>query len=267
MLALAFTAVGKFYFPHRRGKADELMTAAFAIGSLFGTGVGYFFTDDINCRFGFVIFSLAMIIGFVVASKTLPEESHVRTKPDVFGLVLAAAAFGTAALYTQYVEVYFSLLSFESALIVAVVIALTALYFVRSRSSHDPVMPVGITRFQKTLILLMFMFSLCGLGLIQYFFKLYLTYYDFDIYKASTMFLFLIAGAAVPSIYGSRKVFDTGVRPWIIIGSSIVTIALMITQFEGQMQLECAAFVSLLILVVNVLMKFGIFLLKRRISE
>ena len=44
-------------------------------------------------------------------------------------------------------------------------------------------------------------------------------------------------------------------------------IALMITQFEGQMQLECAAFVSLLILVVNVLMKFGIFLLKRRISE
>ena len=44
-------------------------------------------------------------------------------------------------------------------------------------------------------------------------------------------------------------------------------IALMITQFEGQMQLECAAFVSLLILIVNVLMKFGIFLLKRRISE
>jgi iron(III) transport system permease protein len=40
-------------------------------------------------------------------------------------------------------------------------------------------------------------------------------------------------------------------------------IALMITQFEGQMQLECAAFVSLLILVVNVVMKFGIFLLKR----
>lgn len=32
-------------------------------------------------------------------------------------------------------------------------------------------------------------------------------------------------------------------------------IALMITQFEGQMQLECAAFVSLLILIVNVAMK------------
>ena len=245
MLALAFTAVGKFYFPHRRGKADELMTAAFAIGSLFGTGVGYYFTDVFNWRFGFVVFSLAMIVGFVVASKTLPEESHVRSKPDVVGLLLAAAAFGTAALYTQYVEVSFSLLSFESALIAAIIIALTALYFVRSRSSADSVMPIGTTRFQKTLILLMFMFSLCGLGLIQYFFKLYLTYYDFDIYKASTMFLFLIAGAAGPSIYGSRKVFDTGVRPWIIIGSSIVTIALMITHLiadQGTAQFSICLF-------------------------
>ena len=42
-------------------------------------------------------------------------------------------------------------------------------------------------------------------------------------------------------------------------------IALMITQFEGQMQLECAAFVSLVILVVNVLMKFLVFLAKRKI--
>lgn len=43
-------------------------------------------------------------------------------------------------------------------------------------------------------------------------------------------------------------------------------IALMITQFEGQMQLECAAFVSLIILAVNVMMKFGVYHLKRKIS-
>ena len=43
-------------------------------------------------------------------------------------------------------------------------------------------------------------------------------------------------------------------------------VALMITQFEGQMQLECAAFVSLLILLVNVVMKFVVFLVKRRVS-
>ena len=43
-------------------------------------------------------------------------------------------------------------------------------------------------------------------------------------------------------------------------------IALMITQFEGQMQLECAAFVSLIILVVNVAMKFGVYVVKKRMA-
>lgn len=39
--------------------------------------------------------------------------------------------------------------------------------------------------------------------------------------------------------------------------------ALMITQFEGQMQLECAAFVSLAILLVNIFMKFISAIIKR----
>ncbi len=44
-------------------------------------------------------------------------------------------------------------------------------------------------------------------------------------------------------------------------------IALMITQFEGQMQLECAAFVSLIILLVNILMKFVVFIAKNRAAR
>ncbi len=43
--------------------------------------------------------------------------------------------------------------------------------------------------------------------------------------------------------------------------------ALMITQFEGQTQLECAAFVSLLILIINLLVKCAVHLLKRFISS
>lgn len=44
-------------------------------------------------------------------------------------------------------------------------------------------------------------------------------------------------------------------------------IALMITQFEGQMQLECAAFVSLVILLVNVIMKYVVYVTKRIIVK
>lgn len=41
-------------------------------------------------------------------------------------------------------------------------------------------------------------------------------------------------------------------------------LALMITQFEGQMQLECAAFVSLVILLVNVIMKIVVHSVKKK---
>ena len=44
-------------------------------------------------------------------------------------------------------------------------------------------------------------------------------------------------------------------------------VALMITQFEGQMQLECAAFVSLIILVVNVAMKYVVFMTKKAMAR
>ena len=42
------------------------------------------------------------------------------------------------------------------------------------------------------------------------------------------------------------------------------TIPLMITQFEAQMLIECSAFVSLVILVVNLFMKYAINLIQRR---
>ena len=44
-------------------------------------------------------------------------------------------------------------------------------------------------------------------------------------------------------------------------------LALMITQFEGQMQLECAAFVSLVILAVNVIMKYVVYRVKKVVVD
>ena len=41
-------------------------------------------------------------------------------------------------------------------------------------------------------------------------------------------------------------------------------ISLMINQFEAQMMLESSAFVSLIILVTNFIVKFGVYIFKRR---
>ena len=49
--------------------------------------------------------------------------------------------------------------------------------------------------------------------------------------------------------------------------SSIKPVALMINQFEAQMQLECAAVVSLMILLVNMLLKLLIFIIKKCVAR
>ena len=72
---------------------------------------------------------------------------------------------------------------------------------------------------------------MCGLGLIQYYFKLYLTYFNFDIYEASFNFVLLILGAGIPSLLGCRMVTKTGVKPWVTTGAIFVAIALLITHF------------------------------------
>ena len=44
-------------------------------------------------------------------------------------------------------------------------------------------------------------------------------------------------------------------------------VSLLIPQFEGQMLLECSAFVSLLILAVNIVIKILIYLAKQRVQK
>ena len=229
MLAIAFTLPAKFYEPDRRAKCNELMTGAFAIGSLFGSAMGYFLTDTFNWRAGFVVFSALMLVGFVLAWFFMPKEDVVITKPDLIGLVLVGMVFGLATMYTQMVTVNFDLISFPSLFFVIVIVILTILLMGHSYKSDDPAVPTHTSYFHVVMTLLMFMFSLCGLGLIQYFVKLYLTFYEFDIYRASLMFLVMLCGAAITSMCGSRFIYRTGARPWIITGSAIVTIALMLT--------------------------------------
>ena len=245
ILAVAFTAVGKYYDNEKCGKCNELMTGAFAIGSLFGTAFGYFLTETFNWRMGFVVLSAMVFVGFILAWRFLPEREADGRGIDTVGMLITALVFGVATLYTQTVNVNFDLISLPSLLIAVIVTILVIILLHRMHNSEHPVIPVRTSLFVKQLTVLMFMFSLCGLGLIQYFFKLYLTYYDFNIYKATSMFLYMLGGAAIPSIIGSRIVYRTGARPWILVGSVIVTVSLIVTHFiadKGVVQLAISLF-------------------------
>ncbi len=235
ILALAFTSVGKYYDVDKRSKCNELMTGAFAIGSLFGSATGYFLTENFNWRCGFVFFSILMLIGFFLAWFLLPQDEYTGKQINLTNAGLTAWVFGLATFYTQMANDVFEVISIPSLILASIILFLTILLIHRLHTADDPILPSKTTGFEKMLTILMFMFSLCGLGLIQYFFKLYLVFFEFDIYKASSMFLFMIAGAGITSMLGGKLIYKTGVRPWVIIGSVIVTIGLLVTHFIADM--------------------------------
>ena len=246
ILALAFSCVGKYYDGEKRGRCNELMTAMFAVGSLFGSAAGYFLTDTFNWRMGFAVFGAVALAGAVFAWRHLPQEEKHDVPVDHASMVLTALTFGIATLYTQVVNVNFDLFSVPSGIVAVIVTVLTLLLIHHSHRCSEPTIPVRTSRFEMSMVILMFMFSLCGLGLIQYFFKLYLTFYEFDIYKATMMFFALLGGAAITSISGSRLVYRTGARPWIIVGSLITAVGLALTHFiadQGVFKLGVSLFV------------------------
>ena len=246
ILALAFTSVGKYYEIDKRSKCNELMTGAFAIGSLFGSATGYFLTETFNWRCGFVFFSALMLIGFLVSWFFLPKDEFTEKSINLTNAALTAVVFGLITFYTQMANAVFEVVSIPSLVAVVIITLLVILLVHRIHTADDPIIPSRTSFFEKILIILMFMFSLCGLGLIQYFFKLYLVFFEFDIYKASSMFLFMIAGAGITSMLGGKLIYRTGVRPWVIIGSIIVTIGLIVTHFiadKGVPQFAISLFV------------------------
>ena len=246
ILALAFTSVGKYYEIDKRSKCNELMTGAFAIGSLFGSATGYFLTENFNWRCGFVFFSALMLIGFLVAWFLLPKDEFTGKSINLTNAALTALVFGLITFYTQMANAVFDVISIPSLVAIVVISLLVILLVHRIHTADDPILPSKTSFFEKILIILMFMFSLCGLGLIQYFFKLYLVFFEFDIYKASSMFLFMIAGAGISSMLGGKLIYKTGVRPWVIVGSIIVTIGLIVTHFiadKGVPQFAASLFV------------------------
>ena len=88
----------------------------------------------------------------------------------------------------------------------------------------------------------------------------------------------VLPGSNPPINYENQ---ETGIRRWYFFVNSMMTISavsflatmdnkpvsLMITQFEGQMQLECAALVSVIILFVNLVIKGIVFFAKRHMAR
>jgi predicted MFS family arabinose efflux permease len=233
IFAVCFSAVGTLYRNNHRGSAHEVMTAAFAIGSLFGTMFGWWFIENMKWSDAFFVAALLMGAFGFLAYRHLPER-EVQKGYDVVGMVLLSAIFFSVMYYTVTVNTKFDLLSTESLAFVVIIALLIYMLWRQEKVMGSPAFPLHMTAAHAKCMLAMFTLSLVGIGLIQYLMKFFLFYFEMDIYAASAMFIFLLAGGAVTSMPGCKLVTRTGVRPWIIGGSILIIISFFLISYIGE---------------------------------
>lgn len=236
IFSIAFSYVGRAYKNHERNMAHEIMTAAFAVGSLFGTMVGYWAVMNWKWTYMMFLSAAAMAVCGFIAYKLLPEHDVVPEadrKVDIPGLVYIGIFMLSVMYYTQIVNREFPLVSGESLMWFLWFGFLAVTIYLVERKADNPAFPVHMTKNHAKAIIAMIVVCLAGIGLIQYLTKMFLLYYGMNIYEASYMFFWLLGGGAVTSIVGCRKVTQWGLRFWVTLGAMLLVIAFLLMGFIG----------------------------------
>ena len=105
---------------------------------------------------------------------------------------------------------------------IAIAIVSATILVVVEKNAQDPIIPRNMGRTKIGCMLCMFLAGFCGLGMVEYLMQFMLLGIGVSIYDASLSFLFLLIGGGCTSMIGLKKVNDTGIRPWILIGPILV---------------------------------------------
>lgn len=224
VFSVVLSSVGLLYSGEGIGKPHELMTAAFAFGSLYGTMIGFWIEMELDdWRYAYYLCAALMVVGAAVAYRFLPR-TECKPTHDRVGAVLLTVLIADLMFFSQLVNDEIELLSHESlALILVAVFSILVLYLAETHAD-DPMIPRSISRTQVGCMLCMFLAGFCGLGMVQFLMKFMLIGMNMGIYEASLMFLFLLGGGAITSMSGLKMMHRTGIRPWALAGPAIVLV-------------------------------------------
>lgn len=185
--------------------------------------IGFWFSTEFSWEYSLAVVILLMVVGGALALPGLQNEGK-GSRHDYVGTVLLTFIIVDLMMFTQLVNHQFVLLSVESLLMLAIAMLAASILAVIWKDSEDPIIPRGMTGSKGASMLCMFLAGFCGLGMVQFLLVFMLVGVNVDIYVASGMFLCLLAGGGLTSMIGLKKVNETGLRPWVIIGPILVAI-------------------------------------------
>lgn len=143
----AFAVIGDLVPPRERGRYQGLTAIVVAAGTIGGPLVGGFVTEGLGWRWAFLInLPLGILtIGWTIFFLRLPAVRRT-ARIDGIGALLLAVAVAGIVLVTTWGGAQFAWLSWQSAALVAVVLASGAGFILWERRARSPLVPLGVFR-------------------------------------------------------------------------------------------------------------------------
>ncbi len=230
ILVSIFSVNADLFEPRERAKYQSYTSLVIMASGSVGPSLGGTMSDLFGWR---SIFLINLPIGIVVLTGLiflLPYKRPERQpKIDYLGAVLLAAAISCFVLFADSGELFGSIVSIESLIVVAICVVCIALWVLVEKRAAEPIVPLRLFR-DSTFTLSLIISATSGsvaIGMVNYFALFLQTTTGLSPTAAGLFFVAVTIGLVVGSISAGRLIAMTGrYKPFLVLGLSLNCISL-----------------------------------------
>ena len=236
LMPVAMAAVADFYAPEERGKMQGMLGAVFGIGSGIGPLVGGFICTYISWHWVFYINVPLAVICFILTLRQFPSVNVDGLKRiDYLGMVVLTALILDILLFFQQLGEKLSVDDWKMILMMVLAFVLLAAFIFIEKKAEDPIIAPKLVH--KRIVVLgavyLFILGLAMIGVLTYVALYIITIYDYDTLQCGFALLPMVFGMMITSMGSGMLVHRTGYRIWVITGSIVMVVSLLLMSTMG----------------------------------
>ena len=236
LMPVAMASVADFYAPEDRGKMQGMLGAVFGIGSGIGPLVGGFICTYISWHWVFYINVPLAIVCMALTVKKFPAANVDSLKRiDYFGMVVLTTLILDVLLFFQWIGDDMQITDLKSISMIIAAVALLSLFILIEKRAEDPIIAPKLLH--KRIVVLgavyLFILGLAMIGVLTYVALYIITIYDYDTLQCGFALLPMVFGMMITSMGSGMVVNRTGYRVWVVTGSAIIMVSLLLMSTMG----------------------------------
>ena len=250
LMPVAMASVADFYSPEDRGKVQGALGAVFGVGSGIGPLVGGALCEYISWHWIFYMNIPIIVICILFTIKKFPEREADTSKGiDYVGMGVLTLIILDVLLYFQWISGDMEFVSARSIGMIIGGVALAILFVMIERRVEDPVLAPKLIHnptFMKASVY-MFIMGLAMIGTLTFIAMYMQQMFDIGAMECGIYLLPMIVGMMITSMGSGMLVNKTGYRIWIVTGSILIMVGLLLMSTMGSDPQRLPLFVYLFI--------------------